>query len=355
MTAGQPPFAPLDDATIARAAAWLRAGELVAFPTETVYGLGANALDEHAVAKVFHVKGRPHFDPLIVHVSDADGARSLTTDWPEKATLLAEAFWPGSMTLVLPKRPVVPDLVTAGLPTVAVRVPDHPIALALIRMAGVPVAAPSANRFGGVSPTTADHVRDELGDRVAMVLDGGPCRTGVESTVVSLVDPDRPRVLRLGGLTLEAIEAVIGDVAVAGGAAKPQAAEAAVEAETKGQQSPGMLDRHYAPRTPMRVVAAVADFVSDRAGPSRRVGLLVYGRTVEQAKSEVRNAPAEVVVIETLSPTGDLVEAAANLFAAMRRLDGAGVDLIVAERVPDEGLGRAINDRLRRAGEPNFY
>ncbi|MEX0887295.1 MAG: L-threonylcarbamoyladenylate synthase, partial [Phycisphaeraceae bacterium] len=213
----------IDIDRVGEAAAALRAGRVVAFATETVYGLGANALDAGAVARVFELKGRPRFDPLIVHVADADAVRGLVTDFPEAARVLAAAFWPGPLTLVLPKQPTVPDLVTAGLGTVAVRVPAHPAAQALIREAGLPIAAPSANRFGGVSPTRAEHVRDEFAAcgpaEIACIVDGGPCETGVESTVVSLAG-DEPVVLRPGGVTQERIEAALGrPVAVAGGVA----------------------------------------------------------------------------------------------------------------------------------------
>ncbi|MFA9478157.1 L-threonylcarbamoyladenylate synthase [Phycisphaerales bacterium AB-hyl4] len=378
MTTG-PPTPPIDEKTLTRAADILRRGGLVAFPTETVYGLGANALDTTAVARIFQVKGRPHFDPLIVHVPSLAAARRLTTAWPDTAQQLATAFWPGPLTLVLPKFQVSssefrvqdaqgpnsrletqnsklapPDLVTAGLPTVAVRVPAHPVALALLRAVDLPIAAPSANRFGGVSPTTADHVQTELGDQIDLILDGGPCQTGVESTVISLIDPDRPRLLRLGGLTLEAIEQTVGPITLA----TPQTPDP--QAEQRGQQSPGMLERHYAPRTPMQVVESISDFefrisnFPEITHPNKsqplKIGLIVFGRSADQTRSEIRNPKSEIhPTIEPLSPAGDLVEAAANLFAAMRRLDAAGLDLIIAERVPDTGLGRAINDRLRRA------
>ncbi len=310
-----------------RAAEALRAGKLVALPTETVYGLGANALDPEAVARIFEAKGRPRFDPLIVHVADTAAARALVTDWPDAAETLAGAAWPGPLTLVLPKRPEVADLVTAGLPSVAVRVPDHPLALELLRRAGVPVAAPSANRFGGVSPTTAEHVRSELGSRVDLVLDGGPCRTGIESTVLSLLE-SRPRLLRPGGFPLEEIERLVGEVLPP----PPTAPD-----DPGAQSSPGLLSRHYAPRTPL--VLAANDEEARRVANGRRAGLLqVCGP-----------APAGFAVVEELSRGGDLVHAAAGLFAAMRRLDAAGLELIVARPPAESGLGRAIVDRLRRA------
>lgn len=303
---------------IARAAEALRAGGVVGMPTETVYGLAANALDPIAVAGVFEIKGRPRFDPLIVHVREMSALDALVADMPEAARQLAKTFWPGPLTLVLPKRPVVPDIVTAGLPSVAVRVPDHPIAQRLLRAVQIPLAAPSANRFGSVSPTTAEHVRQEFGDTVPIVLDGGPCRSGVESTVISLVG--EPTLLRPGGLAVEEIEAVIGPVR------RPKPGDMRILA-------PGMLSRHYAPRTKLH-------FGGSR--PSGRVGLLALAPLGEASG---------FAAVEVLSPSGNLREAAANLFAAMRKLDAMRLDAIYAQPVPDEGLGLAINDRLRRASE----
>lgn len=316
-----------DDAGIARAAQALRDGRLIGMPTETVYGLACNALDDRAVASVFGAKGRPSFDPLIVHLAEADAVWELAADVPNVARQLAAAFWPGPLTLVMRKRDAIGDLVTSGLPTVGLRVPAHPVARRLIAAAGVPVAAPSANPFGGVSPTCAQHVLDGLGDAIEGVLDGGPCETGVESTVVSVVTP-RPTVLRLGGTPVEAIARVAGEVAVAvgGGAGDAQA----------GKASPGMLDRHYAPRTPL-----LLRFKLKPSLATPDAGLLVF-----------EPGPATALpwgAVEVLSGAGDLAEAAANLFAAMRRLDAAGLQTIYALPVPEQGLGRAINDRLRRA------
>jgi L-threonylcarbamoyladenylate synthase len=309
---------------VSEAATVLKRGGLVGFPTETVYGLGAIALDVDAVARVFEAKGRPRFDPLIVHVADLAGARQLVTRFPDVADKLARKFWPGPLTLVLPKRDIVPDLITAGLPTVGIRVPDHPLALALLRAAGVPIAAPSANLFGCVSPTTAEHVAEQLGDRIDLILDGGPCRVGVESTVLQ-VEPAPPIVLRLGGVTLEELERELGKVVVA----------SADTDDSAPQVAPGRLTQHYAPRTRVELVADL------RTGPcGSDVAALAF-----------RSAPAgnEYAAEECLSPRGDLREAAANIFAALRRLDAAGVSRIVAELLPEEGLGRAVNDRLRRA------
>ena len=320
------------DAEIARAAAILRDGGLVAFPTETVYGLGANALDERAVARVFDVKARPRFDPLIVHIAGVDWLARLTADFPPLARQLAEKFWPGPLTLVLPKTPAVPDLVTSGGPSVAVRVPDHPVALSLLRAVDLPIAAPSANSFGRISPTCAEHVREQLGSRIDLILDGGPCRVGVESTVLQLT-PQGPLLLRPGGTTLEEIEDVIGKVQV------PTVSEASFPAP--GLVSPGTLPQHYAPRTPLvRRTRGTATVGDGELGLGGRVGLLAFYASDQTSR---------FVHVEILSGTGDLREAATNLFAALRRLDAAGLDLIVAESFPEVGLGRAINDRLRRA------
>lgn len=305
------------------AAERIRRGELVAFPTETVYGLGANAWDPLAVARVFELKGRPRFDPLIVHIAGGDALEDVARDVPDAARQLMRRFWPGPLSVVLPKKSNVPDIVTAGLPSVAVRCPAHDVALALIRAAGVPIAAPSANRFGAVSPTTAEHVREQFGDELPCVLDAGPCRVGVESTVVSFLG-ERPTLLRPGGVPLEEIEAVVGTVEVG-------------TTEEVRPASPGQLPRHYSPATPL--------LLGDEVVPhgNRRLGLLTL--------QPPRDA-SPFAAVEVLSETGCLREAAANLFAALRRLDARGLDAIVARPVPEEGLGRAIMDRLRRAAAP---
>ncbi len=307
-----------------RAADLLRAGQLIGMPTETVYGLAANAFDAAAVLRIFSAKGRPTFDPLIVHVADA--AQAWTVAQPSaRALVLAARLWPGPLTLVLPRQASVPDVVTSGLDTVGVRCPDHAVALALIRAAGVPLAAPSANRFGRISPTTAAHVREQLGDAVALVLDGGPCRVGIESTVL-LPDP-LPLILRPGGVTREQLEEILGEpVALA---------DRAGRAASLPQQAPGMLASHYAPLTPLRLRARGEPWPND---PS--IGVLAF--TGVDLPSGLRHA-------EILSRTGDLTEAAAGLFAALRRLDASAASALVAETVPDIGLGLGINDRLRRA------
>ncbi|MGH7126920.1 MAG: L-threonylcarbamoyladenylate synthase [Planctomycetaceae bacterium] len=311
---------------VPRAATILRSGGLVAFATETVYGLGVNALDPAAVAQVFAVKERPRFDPLIVHVADVAWLERLTTRVPPVARALTERFWPGPLTLVLPKTEIVPGLVTAGLPTVAVRVPDHPLALDLLRECALPLAAPSANPFGRISPTRAEHVAEQLGERIDYILDGGPCRVGVESTVVQVPAEDGPALLlRPGGLPAEAIEALTGPLIIPAPSDRP---------ELHAPASPGRLPSHYAPHTPLVLAEENA------ALPEGRLGLLTLTRPANADR---------FTAVEVLSPTGDLTEAAAGFFAALRRLDAAGLDLIVARPVPEEGLGRAINDRLRRA------
>lgn len=312
------------------AAALLRAGRLVAIPTETVYGLGGHALDESAVAKIFEAKGRPFFDPLIVHVSCFEDVTPLVENPPRELEALAEAFWPGPLTLVLPKSSRVPDIVTAGLPSVAIRIPDHPIAHELLKTAAIPVAAPSANLFGRVSPTTPEHVLEQLSGRIDAVVKGDPCRVGIESTVLHLTGEGPPTLLRPGGLAVEEIERVIGPVQL------PTS-----DSTLAGPQlAPGRLPQHYAPRTPLKLVASWAKLPADV--DSSRTGLLAF-RTLPQRSFKAT---------EVLSPSGSLAEAAAQLFAAMRRLDTAGVDVVYAERFPEEGLGRAINDRLRRAAAP---
>lgn len=314
-----------------RAAALLRDGALVAFPTETVYGLGADATNGQAVAGIFAAKGRPHFNPLIAHYPSAEAAfADVVAD--DRARLLAARFWPGPLTLVLPRRPgcAVDLLAGAGLDTLAVRVPGHPIALALLRQVGRPVAAPSANRSGRVSPTEAAHVLVELGGRIAAVLDGGPCAVGVESTVLDLSDPAGGAVLlRPGGVTAEAIAALIGPI----GRTLPVAAAA----RTASLRSPGLLLSHYAPRLPVRLGAL--HVAADEA-------LLGFGP-----------APlAGAAVAWNLSAAADLAEAAARLFAGLRWLDAegarAGCRGIATMPVPDHDLGLAINDRLARAAAP---
>jgi L-threonylcarbamoyladenylate synthase len=311
---------------IHKAAEIIKKGGIGVFPTETVYGLGADAFNPIAVARIFEVKNRPSFDPLIVHVASPAGLDRLVSEIPSDAEKLMKRFWPGPVTLVLSKREEVPEIVTSGLPTVAVRMPNHPIALSLIDESKCPIAAPSANPFGYVSPTTADHVRDQLGDQVDFILDGGPCEVGVESTIVSFVEAE-PRLLRPGGVPLEEIESVIGKVVTG--------------SVNKGKVSaPGMLPRHYAPQTPILLHWSEEDVETYRA---KRVGFLAFQKP---------RAFLEFIHVEVLSKRGDLREAAANLFSALRRLDALKLDLILAESLREAGLGRAIMDRLRRASSP---
>ena len=320
MTETRTPILRPNAENIAAAGKALRDGGLVAFPTETVYGLGADATKEAAIAKVFAAKDRPKFNPLIVHVRDADAARAIVT-FNDTADRLAEAFWPGALTLVLPRRDEqISLLVSAGLETLAVRAPNHPVAQELLAETGLPIAAPSANQAGRISPTAAGHVvfslpgPDDGGPE--MILDGGPCRVGVESTVVDLIG-SMPNLLRPGGIAVEDIEAVIGPLS------EP------VTNDKNAPKSPGMQDRHYAPDLALRLEANEA-----RPGEA----LLAFG---PDASPDDMN----------LSPTGDLEEAAANLFSMIRTVDGPPFKGIAVMAVPETGLGRAINDRLRRAAQ----
>jgi len=322
-----------DAVILARAAQLLRAGQLVAFPTETVYGLGASALDPSAVARIYSAKGRPAYNPLIVHVPDAAAARKLVSIWPEAATRLAERWWPGPLTMVLPKGPDIPDLVTAGLPTVALRVPAHPVALGLLRAAGLPLAAPSANRSGEVSPTTAQHVARSLGGRVPLILDAGPTSVGIESTVVDLSGPS-PVLLRPGMITREQLAEVIGPVSLEGPARGPTAA----------RPSPGMMDRHYAPAARVLLFDSVAEpalleAVAACRREGGRLGAVTRQRTVAGADLTERlpDSPAAY---------------ARDLYGALHRMDEAGATLILVERPPADPAWDAVRDRLERAARP---
>lgn len=301
----------------------IKKGGLVVFPTETVYGLGADALNPYAIANIFSVKKRPLQDPLIVHISDKTQIYLLVDHLPKEAELLIERFWPGPLTLVMPKSIKVPDIVTAGLPTVAIRMPDNPCALELIRLAGTPIAAPSANLFGSTSPTTAKHVAEQL-EGYEVIINGGSCRVGIESTVLAFINGNF-ELLRPGGTPKEAIEAVIGPVK--DGYKKEKATE-------DNFASPGMMSKHYAPSTPFIIAENINDY-SNRPD----IGLISFQNTAKNFQGPV----------EHLSPDGDLKEAATNLYGAMRKLDKLGLSLIVAQAVPNTGLGVAINDRLKRA------
>lgn len=317
-----------DPESIRLAAEIIRSGGLVAFPTETVYGLGCDALNPNAVARVFEAKQRPSFDPLIVHIATEASLDGLVRAISLAEHRLIERFWPGPLTLVLPKRAKVPDLVTAGLSTVAIRMPAHPVAQALIREAGVPIAAPSANPFGYVSPTCAQHVYDGLGDRVDLILDGGSCLIGVESTIVSM-SGSCLELLRPGSVTLAEIRAIIGPAVQA--------------AASQTVIAPGQLPRHYATRTPMTILAAQG--TRPIVHGHERTGLL--------AMSAPSHVDDRFCAVEVLSASGDLREAARNLFAALRRLDALSLDCLYAEPCDERGLGLAIMDRLQRCASPN--
>ncbi|WP_338876405.1 L-threonylcarbamoyladenylate synthase [Spirosoma sp. SC4-14] len=303
------------------AAEFLEAGNVVGIPTETVYGLAGNALNPDAVLTIFRVKNRPAFDPLIVHTDSLQKVRQFVADIPEPAHQLAQAFWPGPLTLLLPKRDLIPDLVTSGLPTVAVRIPRHPLTLKLLHLLNFPLAAPSANPFGYISPTTAQHVADQLGDQVPYVLDGGPASVGLESTIIGF-EEGQATVFRLGGMAIEQIEAVIGPVSVR-------------THSTSNPKAPGMLSSHYAPRKPLILLQP-----GESPTPNNRAGALVFREPFGGIREDHQRV---------LSPTGDLNEAAKNLFAHLRTLDSLPVDVIYAEPLPNQGLGWAMNDRLRRA------
>jgi L-threonylcarbamoyladenylate synthase len=310
--------------TVTQAADILAQGGIVGMPTETVYGLAANALSAQAVAKIFEAKKRPWFDPLIIHISSADSLSSLVKSIPPQAQILAEAFWPGPLTMVFEKLAIVPDLVTAGSSTVAIRVPSHPVAQELLRACAFPLAAPSANLFGRVSPTSSRDVLDQLEERIDGVIEGGECAVGVESTIIDFTGSE-PRMLRPGGVPREAIEALIGPLSVVTNIAQANAVMSA----------PGTCKRHYSPETPIQ-------FVDDAVVPSdARVGLIAFGPS--------KNYRRGFTKLVNLSESGDLCEAATHLYSAMRQMDLCGLDYIIIERVPSIGLGLAINDRLKRA------
>ena len=305
----------ITDSSLEEAAALIRAGQLVAFPTETVYGLGADATNDQAVARIFDAKGRPDFNPLIVHVKDLEQARRHAVVG-KTGTQLVQKFWPGAMTLVLQRSKIssVSQLASAGLETVAVRSPIHPAAHRLLELATCPIAAPSANRSGYLSPTTAEHVAEDLGENVTLILDGGPCSIGVESTIIDL-SSGNPYLLRPGGVPLEEIECEVGPLGAL---------------DTSVVRAPGMLPNHYAPNTPIRLTASHCQ---------ENEALLAFGP----------NPIAGAKITENLSPKNNLVEAAGNLFAMLHKLDASGCSTIAAMPIPEHALGLTINDRLRRA------
>jgi len=314
---------------INQAAKLLMAGKLIGMPTETVYGLAGNGLAAESVAQIFAVKDRPYFDPLILHFPDLRSVKPLVREFPAQAEALAKAFWPGPLTLVLPKSEQIPDLVTSGLPHVAVRVPGHPLALSLLRQLPFPLAAPSANPFGFISPTTAGHVAAQLGAKIPYILDGGPCQVGLESTIVSFAG-EMPRVLRKGGLPLEAIRAKIGEVQVH-------------QSSSSRPDAPGMLQKHYAPTKPF-MLGDLQQLLEQFA--NKQSVIITFEKPLIPL-------PETVSRVFCLSEKGSLTEAAQRLFSTMRQADTCNVEVILAQPVPNQGLGLAINDRLRRAAAPS--
>ena len=306
-----------------KAAALLKAGELVAIPTETVYGLAANALDTAAVVKIFEAKNRPAFDPLIVHVKAVSEFFAYAEEIPEPALQLAESVCPGPVTFIFKKKNKIPDLVTSGHPTVGLRVPNHLLTLELLNQLDFPLAAPSANPFGFTSPTSAQHVQEQLGKKVPYILDGGECQVGLESTIIDF-SSTKPRILRLGGLSLEFIEEALGE-------------KVAIQTSSSNPQAPGMLISHYNPGKPV-LVGEVDKRIGELA--NERIGVLAFNHFVPGIPRENQRI---------LSPSGDLAEAARNFFGMLRSFNAMPVDVVLAEWLPDEGLGRAINDRLKRA------
>jgi L-threonylcarbamoyladenylate synthase len=310
-------------ADLQKAVTLLQSDELVAIPTETVYGLAGNALSTKAIAKIFEAKDRPFFDPLIVHVPNMEAAYRYVTHIPEKALILAKHFWPGPLTLLLPKKAIIPDLATSGLDTVGIRCPQHPLTTQLLRLLPFPLAAPSANPFGYISPTKPDHVNQQLGKKITYILDGGECQVGLESTIIGF-EKDVPIAYRLGGLSIEQLEAVIGPLQIQlNSSSNPTA--------------PGQLKSHYAPAQKL-IVGNLAELI--QIHQHQPIGILAYQKELQQIDSTHQRV---------LSRKGNLTEAAQHLFSYLRELDQLNVDFILAEEVPNEGLGRAINDRLRRA------
>jgi L-threonylcarbamoyladenylate synthase len=302
---------------------FLENGQLVAIPTETVYGLAANALKATDVAKIFEAKNRPEFDPLIVHTHSLDAVYEFVTDIHPDLLKLAKAFWPGPLTLLLPKKDLIPDLTTSGLDRVGVRIPDHPLTLQLLQQLNFPLAAPSANPFGYISPTTAEHVERQLGDKIPYILDGSACEVGLESTIVG-EENNELIIYRLGGLSIDAIESIVGSVSIQLN-------------QSSNPKAPGQLKSHYAPKKPV-FVGNVVELQKEHA--HQNAGFIIFGAQAAELKGQV---------VLNLSPQQDYKEAAANLFAFLRELDESDVDLILCDILPGMSLGLAINDRLRRA------
>jgi L-threonylcarbamoyladenylate synthase len=298
--------------------------ELIAIPTETVYGLAGNAYNETALKKIFILKNRPFYNPLIVHLKSASCISDVALEIPESAQILAEKFWPGPLTLVLKKQPHISDLITAGKETVAIRVPNHPVALALLDKLDFPLAAPSANPFGCISPTNAEHVFNYFGEELKVILDGGECEKGLESTIIGF-ENNQPIVYRHGSISLEEIEKITGKLRI-------------TTTNVTSPNSPGMLSRHYAPMTDTYLTNNIYELLKCFEG--KKIGLLLF-------KNQFQNT--SIIHQEILSKSGDFNEAAKNLYAAMHRLDQNKLDVIIAERLPDKSLGKTINDKLERA------
>ena len=317
---------------ISKAIALLTNEQLVAIPTETVYGLAGNIYSQKAINAIFETKKRPFFNPLIVHIHSADALSNIVETVPKKAQLLAAAFWPGPITLVLKKKAIIPDLITAGKDTVAVRVPNHPTTLELLRQLPFPLAAPSANPFSSISPTTAKHVEDYFKDHITMVLDGGACKSGIESTIIGF-ENEEPVIYRLGSTSIEAIEAIVGPVKI-----KNLVTEQNLSQKEIAPDAPGMLERHYAPKTKIILTDDLNKSIKEHQ--DKKIGVLLYQKSIEDVVLSFQ---------VTLSKKGDLAEAASHLYEALHQLDKQDIDLIIAEKFPDNGLGKSINDRLNRA------
>ncbi|MEW4923259.1 L-threonylcarbamoyladenylate synthase [Algibacter sp. 2305UL17-15] len=309
---------------ISKAIVLLTNDELVAIPTETVYGLAGNIYSEKAVKAIFETKKRPFFNPLIVHIPSVEYLETIVSEIPKKAQQLADAFWPGPLTLVLKKNPNIPDIITAGKDTVAVRVPNHPLTLELLKQLPFPLAAPSANPFGSISPTNAQHVEGYFKNDIKMVLDGGACENGIESTIIGFENND-PIIYRLGSIALEAIEAIVGKIAIK-------------NKKEINPEAPGMLDRHYAPSTLTVLSHTISEDIKKHSG--KRIGVLVF-------ESRIKNDNIQEQIV--LSPSGNMAEATSKLYDALHQLDKQNLDIIIAEIFPDFGLGKSINDRLQRA------
>lgn len=311
---------------ISKAIELLSAEELVAIPTETVYGLAGNIYSEKAIRQIFEIKQRPLFNPLIVHIHSIEQLQDIVSEFPEKARLLAKAFWPGSLTLILKKKASIPEIITAGKDSVAVRIPNHPVTLELLKALPFPIAAPSANPFNRISPTKAEHVETYFSDSLSMVLEGGTCVNGIESTIVGFEEGE-PILYRLGSISIEEITAVIGEISVK-------------NKNEKTPDAPGMLAKHYAPKTKLFLVEDAEQLLTKHT--DKRIAVLQFTEKTTTTSCEH---------VEILSKTGDLKEAAANLYSALHKLDRLNVDMIVAEIVPNIGLGKTINDRLDRASK----